>query len=222
MLVTILTALRGDPALSARWAASVAARVIEADIIAAVNNADDKKIVEDLGGTVIIVKPYTAGPDDEVARVNYIATVYDALVKAAKTPWVLLLDDDILPPFDGYERLLDAGDAAIGPGVAGVVTVYPFKGPVSEQSGFFWMPYDWICAPMSTVPLMGLHKVWGGGTGFSLWRKDVIAKTLPWSTQDYGDGNVPGWDRDLAIKLYDMKATTYLDCSILSRHDNLP
>lgn len=221
-MVTIITALRGVPALSARWAASVAARVIDADILAAVNNEADRKIVEDLGGKVIAVKPYTGGLDDEVARVNYIAAVYAELIKAVKTPWVMMLDDDVLPPAGGYERLLAAGDAKIGRGVAGIVTVYPFRGVGGDQTGFFWLPYDWICAPMSSVPATGFAKVWGGGTGFSLWRKDVLMKTLPWSTKDYGDGNIPGWDRDLAIKLTDMKAVTYLECSILSRHDNLP
>ena len=75
---------------------------------------------------------------------------------------------------------------------------------------------------MSSVPSRGLHQVWGGGTGFSIWKTAILKKTIPWKTSANEQGAVPGWDRDFAIKLAKLRLKTYVDAGIRCRHDNLP
>lgn len=217
-MVTILTALRGVPALTSRWLRA-ATNGGASKIIAAVNNdADDEAIAGFGDGAASIpVTAYTGS--DEIERVTHIAGIYGQLIQAADTELVILWDDDVLPPYKGLVRLAGAMPKP-APSLAGIVTVYPY--PTSpEHAVLFVNPFEHTGAPISSVPQSGLMRVWGGGTGFSIWRRDVLLKTLPWTTAEI-DGYVPGWDRGLAIKLHDMGARTLCETSIRCRHDTLP
>ncbi len=213
-MAKVLTALRGVPALTTRWAQAYSESSVRDGLIATVNNPDDQKVVEDLGGAAIPVMPYTGTTERE--RVLYAASLYELLIRAAKTEWVILWDDDIVPPWMGVTKLITAA-RKVTPDVAGVVTVYPYvNNPL--YACLYMAPYQGG-VPMSVVPIDGIHEVWGAGTGLSIWRRGTLLPTLPWGVPvntEYG------WDRDLAIKLMESEWKTVAECSIRSRHDLLP
>lgn len=218
-MLTILTALRGNRALTARLLTAIKNAGVEAQILAAVNNDDCEGAVKAAGGIAVPVALYTG--EDEVQRVNHIASIYDQLIRGAETDLVVLWDDDVLPPFKGLPRLLEAQASEEARKAVGVATVYPYNHPdASDQANLFFKPFVTLGVPMSAVPDSGLHKVWGGGTGFSVWRRSYLLQTLPWRTAET-DGTVHGWDIDLALKLAEKKFTTLCECSIRCRHDFL-
>lgn len=218
-MITILTALRGNHALTSRLLASSRASGVAVKVLATVNNDEDDALVRESGGKTIPVSLYSG--DDEVRRVNHIASLYDQLLRLADTDYVILWDDDVLPPYKGLKRL--AGAMLKQPDTtAGVVTVYPYSHPdLQDQAVLFWKPFEYGGASIGSIPAGGLHKVWAGGTGFSMWRRKVLLRTIPWTTS-FMDGSVPGSDRDLAIKLEKLKLDTFVESSIRCRHDLLP
>lgn len=217
-MVTILTALRGNPVLSSRWLRAAANCGIDLRIIAAVNNdADDVALKAIEGAVAIPVTLFEA--DDETARINHVANIYRELIVATETDLAILWDDDVLPPFKGVTRLTEAMKQA-GQDVAGITSVCPIK-DFPEASTIFWKESSLQSLPMSAMPVSGLHQVWGGGNDFSIWRTRVLQQTIPWRSGDR-EGTIEGCDMDLARKLRDLKLRTLVDCSIHCRHDNLP
>lgn len=218
-MVTILTALRGNPALSSRWLRAAANCGIESRIIAAVNNDADEQAVVAVDGAVAI-PVILCRSDEHETRINHIADIYQELVTAAETDLVLLWDDDILPPYKGAARLLAAMQEA-KPDVAGIVSVYPFNPDDFGQACLFKRATDQMAVMRDEVPATGMMEVWGGGCGFSLWRREALLATLPWRSNTSG-GCIEGWDQDLARKLHAAKLRTLCECSVRCRHDNLP
>lgn len=215
-MAQILTPLRGDPALSARWRAAVESSGVRDKVIATVNNDEDAGMILAMGGTVIRVPAPRI--DSEEGRVNYVAGLYDQMIRKAKTEWVILWDDDILPTASGVAKLVDAARKATND-TAGIVAVYPYSTDPGRAVLFF-QPYG-NPETMNSVPSKGVHPVWGGGTGLSIWRRETILKTLPWKSEVVG-GAAQGWDRYLAIKLEALQLKTIAECSIRCRHDMLP
>lgn len=214
-MITIITALRGDRALSTRWDARVHAS--GHPVIAAVNNAADKAMVDSrTHGHAIEVQPFSGG--DEVDRINYISGVYATLLQQVDTPRVVFWDDDMVPPTRGIRLLEVALDQK--PDAAGIVSVYPFKEDPA-QAVLFWRPFEYAAAPMKSVPNRGIHRVWAGGRGFSIWRTDVLKQTAPWETKR-GRDYAPGWDRELAVKLTAMGLETFVHAGLICRHDPIP
>lgn len=212
----VLTALRGNAVLSARWAKAFTDVGFRDTPIVTVNNAEDDALVLSLTpkGVPIAVPPFAGGGERD--RVLYVAALYEQLIRAAKMEWVILWDDDILPPWRGIETLIAAARKAQSD-VAGIVTVYPYEDQ-PDWACLYFRPYGGG-VNMSSVPQFGLHQVWGGGTGLSIWRRAVLLETLPWGVPI---GTQYGWDRDLAIKLQEKTLRVMAECSIRCRHDLLP
>lgn len=208
----VLTALRGSSILSNRWKAAFLETGVKDKPVVAVNNPDDEALVKEMGGIAIPVTPYTGTTENQ--RVRYVSDIYATLLRASKTEWVMLWDDDILPPWKGVWRMVQAA-RSVESDVAGVVSVYPFEGD-TLRCPLFFKPYG-VCATVDNLPSSGLHEVWGGGTGLSIWRRQVLLNTIPWAAFEE-----QGWDRDLAIKLADFGLKTMAECSIRCRHDKMP
>lgn len=217
-MLTILTPLRGDPLLTQRWLAALAVQnaTLKAKVIATVNNAADEQLVRDAGGTALLVASWIKA--DEADRILYAAELFRLMIEAAPEGNVVMWDDDVLPPVGALDRLAADIDAAASD-VAGVVTVYPYryKG-ATNQACLFMQPFSRAGVMMRSVPIAGLHRVWGGGTGFSIWRRESIHRTLPWKViEEHGEIN--GTDQHIALSLHKKELVTLADCSIRCRHD---
>lgn len=219
-MFTIVTALRGSPVLSLRWKREFLAQtgneVVPAVI--GVSNAFDTDIAIAIQAQSVPSQPWVG--DDETDRINHIAGIVSSLIEQVQTEWTVIWDDDILPP-EGALASLIAFPAVAPTDVVGLVTVYPYpddpKYASPDYRMLFFTPIG-TAAHVSSVPQDGVHEVWGGGTGFSIWRTAVLKSLLPLKSP----GNGAGWDHDLAWRLFDLGHKTMADCSIVSRHDQLP
>lgn len=220
-MTTIITALRGNNQLTKRWANAVLASNVDgnsARIVVSVNNDLDRDIVLNLFplAKVIYSEPYSG--NNEEARVNYICSILEGLLKEVTTDVVFLWDDDILPDSAEFANKLVRDLKSADSDVAGVTSQHPLS-QQAETSTIVYRPYG-RNSRMDGKPNAGIHQTWSGGTAFSAWASDALKLALPLSPLVI-NGTVYGWDRYLAVKLEDMNLKTLCDLDVTSRHDQL-
>lgn len=214
--MTIVTLLRGNPALSQRWADAVLLQRPEgAQIFAGVTNDEDKALVTAMGGRAFRTVPYAG--KDEVGRINHVCDIYAMILPQVTTEHTLLWEDDILPPAHGVASLLANKDKA-----SVLTSVVPFR---KEQQTFpgittamlFYGP-DNVPSVIQSLPKSGLDEIFYGGSAFSLWKTEVMQATLPWQVSEESPGFIPGWDEVVARQLQAEGKKTMVDLSVRCYH----
>lgn len=218
-MITVLTMLRGSEKLTNRWAGLYSLEGSGTKLVTSYVTEYDKKESEELGA-VFTKKVRAYNGSSESARVHHIAGILGSLLDEVDTPEVLIWDDDIVPPRRAISQISKSLEGApmTGGEVAGIVSVIPFRG-YPDSSDLIFNPFG-VSSFQNSIPASGLHRVWGGGTGFSLWRTEAIRDALPLEPVQFG-GSVYGWDRDLAEKLQERGLITLADGSLRCDHDNL-
>lgn len=178
MKLGVVTLLRGDQRLSDRWASF---RYPPGSVVVAMAPAGHLPDVPPPGLELLESPVFTPRqkPDTMEAaqeRCDFILSLYNAALQAvAGTDAILLFEDDLNPPDDAVDRLI-AGLQASPADVAGIVTVYPLHG---QSDTACLMPGQWGLPPKIGSLPSDLFQVWGGGTGFSIYRTKALLDCVP-------------------------------------------
>lgn len=198
-MLTVATLLRGRPELTLGFLESFATNKMvfggEIELIAACNNDHDAKRLESVATKIVRTEPFSGG--DEQRRIEFVAYLWMKVLEGIESEFVLLWDDDVVPPSGGIKSL-NAAMTAAAKDVAGVVAVYPFR--TSPNTAVLFQGQGYFPIPINDVP-NSILEVAGGGTGFSIWRTKDLKMTFPWEVHAIFGGAPYGTDRDIAIKL---------------------
>lgn len=179
MKLAVVTLLRGDQRFTDRWATF---RFPAGTQIVAIAPPGHRPAVDN-GATYLDApafspaeKPGTMEAAQE--RCDHILSLYHlafASLDPAGVDAILLFEDDIMPPDNGTDLLIAAlRDASEQ--VAGVVSVYPLHG---DPETACLMPGEWGLPPKIADLPTGHFPVWGGGSGFSIYRAPALLSCLP-------------------------------------------
>ena len=130
------------------------------------------------------------------------ARIYNRMAREVATPYVLVVEDDIVPPLGVIDRLLRAFD----PGTAAVSA--PYRSRFHDDT-IVWNEWG---ANLSGGG--GVQPVEGTGFGCILLRAEVLAR----ATFHYGDGEPHDFDRAFSRRLRQAWWTIKVDWSQECRH----
>lgn len=212
-MLTVVTLLRGDRAYTARWADAWRhmPKPEGTQLFIGSNNDFDTQIGVELNARVFPTSKPTA--DGELARIGHVAKLYEMILPQVTTAKVLIWEDDILPPPDSLQKMMDTEHNG-----AGLISITPFHDDVEPRHAILFWDDSETPMILQGLPESGMDEVFGGGTAYSLWNTADLQATLPWPIKTEAHGTIPGWDIVLARKLKAAGKKTMVDFSIRCYH----
>lgn len=212
---SVCTLFRGEPTLTRGLLASYAVQMRgyrNTNLFAGCNNEQDKLAVEAAQGTPVDLAKFTG--KDERARIEHVADLWLQILSKVDTDYVVLWDDDVVPPAGALRKLLQVMTDA-GKEIAGCVSIYPFR--ENNENAVLFHGDDYQSLAMQTLDT-SVFEVRGGGMGFSIWRTIALLGTLPWEILTLDGGSPAGFDKDIALKLEAQGLKTLCEGSVRCRH----
>lgn len=153
-------------------------------------------------GQEVVLITDTRAPDNSLSgRHAHVAHLYNAVLPRVQEDFVLMLEDDVVPPYDGLHRLVEAWEYKDRP--AGIGGVYLSRHNrdnggqriVASRHSQFWtgvIHRDEV----SEDQLYEFNQIAGG---FTLWNNGYVRPCLPCRLDWFRPGIPRGWDSNLSL-----------------------
>lgn len=160
---------------------------------------------------------------DEFSRHRHVPMIYNSILPSVHEDILVTLEDDVVPPLDGLQKMIDAfpcrekvgGMSAVYPSRSGNGRIVAAFGPV-RNGGNYWSD---SLFEKDIAGIDGCIDVGFIGGGFCLFHNALVKRSMPMRFGLWDGQYASGWDSNLSRNIRNLGYKIKLNCGVRCEHN---